>query len=55
MELGPGKPPAEPVVVMTAKFVDSESNVVEYGVDLGGHVYVGHRIGNQSVTAADER
>lgn len=26
----------EPVVVMTAKFVDSESNVVEYGVDLGG-------------------
>jgi DNA-binding GntR family transcriptional regulator len=28
--------PHEPVVVMTAKFVDSEGTVVEYGVDLGG-------------------
>lgn len=36
LELDPANPPAEPVVVMTAKFVDSESNVVEYGVDLGG-------------------
>ncbi|EGX60298.1 GntR family transcriptional regulator [Streptomyces zinciresistens K42] len=36
LELDPAKPPAEPVVVMTAKFVDSESNIVEYGVDLGG-------------------
>ncbi|MFJ4411898.1 GntR family transcriptional regulator [Streptomyces sp. NPDC088910] len=36
LELDPAKPPTEPVVVMTAKFVDSESNVVEYGVDLGG-------------------
>ncbi|MGW5047177.1 GntR family transcriptional regulator [Streptomyces griseoluteus] len=36
LELDPATPPAEPVVVMTAKFVDSESNVVEYGVDLGG-------------------
>ncbi|WP_369035812.1 GntR family transcriptional regulator [Streptomyces adonidis] len=36
LELDPAKLPTEPVVVMTAKFVDSESNVVEYGVDLGG-------------------
>ncbi|MFJ8105641.1 GntR family transcriptional regulator [Streptomyces sp. NPDC096132] len=36
LELNSANPPAEPVVVMTAKFVDSESNVVEYGVDLGG-------------------
>ncbi|MGW3272314.1 GntR family transcriptional regulator [Streptomyces kronopolitis] len=36
LELDPAKPPTEPVVVMTAKFVDSESNVVEYGIDLGG-------------------
>ncbi|QNE75057.1 UTRA domain-containing protein [Streptomyces finlayi] len=36
LELDSTNPPAEPVVVMTAKFVDSESNVVEYGVDLGG-------------------
>lgn len=36
LELDCAKPPAEPVVVMTAKFIDSEDNVVEYGVDLGG-------------------
>ncbi|MFF4040674.1 GntR family transcriptional regulator [Streptomyces sp. NPDC001816] len=36
LELDPENPPTEPVVVMTAKFVDSEGNVVEYGVDLGG-------------------
>lgn len=36
LELDPGKPPTEPVVVMTAKFVDNEGEVVEYGVDLGG-------------------
>ncbi|CAL9482247.1 GntR family transcriptional regulator [Streptomyces griseoincarnatus] len=36
LELPPTQLPAEPVVVMTAKFIDSESNVVEYGVDLGG-------------------
>lgn len=36
LELDPAEPPKEPVVVMTAKFVDSEGNVVEYGVDLGG-------------------
>ncbi|MFE5941135.1 GntR family transcriptional regulator [Streptomyces sp. NPDC056480] len=36
LELDPDNPPAEPVVVMTAKFVDSEGDVVEYGVDLGG-------------------
>ncbi|WP_405409746.1 GntR family transcriptional regulator [Streptomyces decoyicus] len=36
LELDPDNPPAEPVVVMTAKFVDSEGNIVEYGVDLGG-------------------
>ncbi|MFE5126217.1 GntR family transcriptional regulator [Streptomyces sp. NPDC056669] len=36
LELDPAKPPTAPVVVMTAKFVDSEDNVVEYGVDLGG-------------------
>ncbi|WP_432134248.1 GntR family transcriptional regulator [Streptomyces sp. bgisy154] len=36
LELDPANPPAEPVVVMTAKFVDSEGSVVEYGVDLGG-------------------
>ncbi|MGV9754470.1 GntR family transcriptional regulator [Streptomyces tricolor] len=36
LELDPGKPPTDPVVVMTAKFVDSEGEVVEYGVDLGG-------------------
>ena len=36
LELDPQRPPTEPVVVMTAKFVDSEGSVVEYGVDLGG-------------------
>lgn len=36
LELDAAKLPTEPVVVMTAKFVDSEGNVVEYGVDLGG-------------------
>ncbi|MFD0316349.1 GntR family transcriptional regulator [Streptomyces flavalbus] len=36
LELDPANPPRQPVVVMTAKFIDSESNVVEYGVDLGG-------------------
>ncbi|MCX5391534.1 GntR family transcriptional regulator [Streptomyces sp. NBC_00094] len=36
LELDLDNLPAEPVVVMTAKFVDSEGNVVEYGVDLGG-------------------
>lgn len=36
LELDPESPPAEPVVVMTAKFIDSENNIVEYGVDLGG-------------------
>ncbi|MFF5299078.1 GntR family transcriptional regulator [Streptomyces sp. NPDC013161] len=36
LELDPQNPPAEPVVVMTARFIDSEGNVVEYGVDLGG-------------------
>ncbi|MFI9150734.1 GntR family transcriptional regulator [Streptomyces sp. NPDC053367] len=35
LELDPSNPPAEPVVVMTAKFIDSEGSVVEYGVDLG--------------------
>jgi DNA-binding GntR family transcriptional regulator len=35
LELDPTKPPTEPVVVMMAKFVDSEGDVVEYGVDLG--------------------
>ncbi|NEC85225.1 GntR family transcriptional regulator [Streptomyces sp. SID12501] len=36
LELDTARLPMEPVVVMTAKFVDSEGNVVEYGVDLGG-------------------
>lgn len=36
LELDSSNPPTEPVVVMTAKFVDSEGNIVEYGVDLGG-------------------
>ncbi|MFD0153433.1 GntR family transcriptional regulator [Streptomyces sp. NPDC055721] len=36
LELDPDNASADPVVVMTAKFVDSEGNVVEYGVDLGG-------------------
>ncbi|MEU5076737.1 GntR family transcriptional regulator [Streptomyces asoensis] len=36
LELDPDNLPSEPVVVMTAKFVDSEGNIVEYGVDLGG-------------------
>ncbi|MFE2423963.1 GntR family transcriptional regulator [Streptomyces hokutonensis] len=36
LELDSENPPTEPVVVMTAKFIDSEGNVVEYGVDLGG-------------------
>ncbi|MDQ0832794.1 DNA-binding GntR family transcriptional regulator [Streptomyces achromogenes] len=36
LELDPEDSLAEPVVVMTARFVDSEGNVVEYGVDLGG-------------------
>lgn len=36
LELDPSNPPAEPAVVMTAKFIDSEGSVAEYGVDLGG-------------------
>ncbi|WP_246042730.1 UTRA domain-containing protein [Streptomyces globosus] len=36
LELDPANPPAEPVVVMTTKFVDSGDHIVEYGVDLGG-------------------
>jgi DNA-binding GntR family transcriptional regulator len=36
LELDPEHSPTDPVVVMTAKFVDSEGNIVEYGVDLGG-------------------
>ncbi|MFD5345927.1 GntR family transcriptional regulator [Streptomyces anulatus] len=36
LELDPSNPPMEPVVVMTAKFIDSAGQVVEYGVDLGG-------------------
>ena len=36
LELDPENLPAEPVVVMTAKFIDDEGNIVEYGVDLGG-------------------
>lgn len=36
LELDPDNPPSDPVVVMTAKFVDSEGEIVEYGVDLGG-------------------
>ncbi|TSB24027.1 GntR family transcriptional regulator [Streptomyces benahoarensis] len=36
LELDTANPSTEPVVVMTAKFVDSAGNVVEYGVDLGG-------------------
>ncbi|UUN27795.1 GntR family transcriptional regulator [Streptomyces sp. FIT100] len=36
LELDPDDPPTEPVVVMTAKFLDIDSSVVEYGVDLGG-------------------
>ncbi|MFD9095990.1 GntR family transcriptional regulator [Streptomyces collinus] len=36
LELDPKKALRDPVVVMTAKFVDSEGTVVEYGVDLGG-------------------
>ncbi|WP_230195093.1 GntR family transcriptional regulator [Streptomyces coriariae] len=36
LELDPDNLPAEPVVVMTAKFIDSEGSIVEYGVDLGG-------------------
>lgn len=36
LELDPLNPPAEPVVVMTAKFIDSGDHIVEYGVDLGG-------------------
>lgn len=36
LELDPEAAPRDPVVVMTAKFVDSEGTVVEYGVDLGG-------------------
>ncbi|MDT0378549.1 GntR family transcriptional regulator [Streptomyces sp. DSM 42041] len=35
LELDPAKRSSEPVVVMTARFVDSEDNVVEYGIDLG--------------------
>ncbi|MER6217418.1 GntR family transcriptional regulator [Streptomyces sp. NPDC001674] len=35
LELNPEKPLTDPVVVMTAKFVDSAGHVVEYGVDLG--------------------
>lgn len=36
LELDPENLPTEPVVVMTAKFIDGEGNIVEYGVDLGG-------------------
>jgi DNA-binding GntR family transcriptional regulator len=36
LELDPSNPPVEPVVVMTAKFIDSGDRIVEYGVDLGG-------------------
>ncbi|OEJ39788.1 GntR family transcriptional regulator [Streptomyces agglomeratus] len=36
LELDPDNPPTEPVVVMTAKFLDSDGGAVEYGVDLGG-------------------
>ncbi|MEY9992609.1 DNA-binding GntR family transcriptional regulator [Streptomyces sp. V4I8] len=36
LELDAAKMPTEPVVVMTAKFLDVAGNVVEYGVDLGG-------------------
>ncbi|MEU6984090.1 GntR family transcriptional regulator [Streptomyces sp. NPDC046324] len=36
LELDPDNLPTKPVVVMTAKFVDSEGSIVEYGVDLGG-------------------
>lgn len=36
LELDSDNPPTEPVVVMTAKFLDSDGGVVEYGVDLGG-------------------
>ncbi|MEU8644062.1 GntR family transcriptional regulator [Streptomyces sp. NPDC048674] len=36
LELHEDSSPLEAVVVMTAKFVDSEGSVVEYGVDLGG-------------------
>lgn len=36
LELDPDHPPTAPVVVMTGKFFDSEGNIVEYGVDLGG-------------------
>lgn len=36
LELDPSNPPTDPVVVMTAKFIDSAGHVVEYGVDLGG-------------------
>lgn len=36
LELNSANPPSEPVVVMTAKFIDSADRVVEYGVDLGG-------------------
>ncbi|MFI6022318.1 GntR family transcriptional regulator [Streptomyces sp. NPDC051287] len=36
LELDPANPPTEPVVVMTAKFIDADGNIVEYGVDLGG-------------------
>lgn len=36
LELAPDNTPADPVVVMTATFVDTEGNTVEYGVDLGG-------------------
>ncbi|MFC9267707.1 GntR family transcriptional regulator [Streptomyces zhihengii] len=36
LELDTNDTPAAPVVVMTATFVDSEGQIVEYGVDLGG-------------------
>ncbi|MFF9156474.1 GntR family transcriptional regulator [Streptomyces sp. NPDC014846] len=36
LELDPRNLPPDPVVVMTAKFIDTEGSVVEYGVDLGG-------------------
>ncbi|MCZ7414733.1 GntR family transcriptional regulator [Streptomyces sp. WMMC897] len=35
LALDPANPPTEPVVVMTAKFVDDDGNVVEFGEDLG--------------------
>lgn len=36
LELNGEDCPSDPVVVMSAKFFDSDGNIVEYGVDLGG-------------------